>query len=229
MKTVYGHGAPCPYSTFLRFDIKTLSALSNTADVSGIILAGGKSSRLGQNKALVDAAGMPLVQRVVDRLYMVVQEVIVVTDRPDDLAFLGLPTASDVYHGIGTLAGLHAGLAAMGSVYGLVVGCDMPLLNVGLLRHIVSLRDGYDVVMPRLGEYYEPLHALYSKRCMPSIERAIKAGQRRMLSACAGMRVRYVRDDEIASYDPRHLSFFNVNDARDLAQMAALLSTEDGS
>jgi molybdopterin-guanine dinucleotide biosynthesis protein A len=195
--------------------------------VSGIILAGGKSARLGQNKALVDAAGMPLIQRVVHRLRLVVDEIVLVTNRPDEFAFLGLPMASDVYRGIGTLGGLHAGLGAMGGEYGLAVGCDMPLLNISLLRHIVSLRRGYDIVMPRVGEYYEPLHALYGKRCLPGIERAIKAGQRRMLSACDGMRVRYVQDDEIASHDPHRLSFFNVNDAQDLAKMEVLLSLED--
>jgi molybdopterin-guanine dinucleotide biosynthesis protein A len=199
---------------------------SASTDVTGIILAGGKSSRLGRDKALVDSAGKPLIQRVADRLRAVVDDVIVVTDRPAHFRFLGLQMTSDKYHNVGTLAGLHAGLAAMRSAYGLVVGCDMPLLNADLLRHIVSLRDGYDVVMPQLGEYYEPLHALYSVRCLPCIERAIEAGQRRMLSACAGMRVRYVRDDEIATYDPHHLSFFNVNDDQDLARMDALLSAE---
>jgi molybdopterin-guanine dinucleotide biosynthesis protein A len=204
-----------------------LSTLSRDSDVCGIVLAGGKSSRLGQNKALVDAAGRPLIQRVVDRLRLVVQDVIVVTDRPHDFSFLGLPMTSDVYQGVGTLAGLHAGLSAMGNAYGLVVGCDMPLLNVALLRHIASLRHGYDVVMPRIGEYYEPLHALYSVRCLPCIERAIESGQRRVLRACSGMRVRYVRDDEINAHDPHRLSFFNVNDAQDLARMSALLSAED--
>jgi molybdopterin-guanine dinucleotide biosynthesis protein A len=204
-----------------------LSSLSDTHDVSGIILAGGKSARLGQNKALVDAAGLPLVQRVVDRLQLIVDEIVLVTNRPDELAFLGLPMTNDVYRGIGTLGGLHAGLAAMGGEYGLVVGCDMPLLNADLLHYIVSLRRGYDIVMPQVGEYLEPLHALYSKRCLPGIERAIEAGQRRMLSACDGMRVRYVRDAEIASHDPQHLSFFNVNGAQDLEKIKDLLALED--
>jgi molybdopterin-guanine dinucleotide biosynthesis protein A len=102
----------------------------------------------------------------------------------------------------------------------------MPLLNVALLRHIVSLRHGYDVVMPRIGEYLEPLHALYGKRCLPGIERAIEAGQRRVLRACDGVRVRHVDQDEIATYDPRHLSFFNVNDADDLSTMAELLTSQ---
>jgi molybdopterin-guanine dinucleotide biosynthesis protein A len=195
--------------------------------VSGIVLAGGKSTRLGQNKALVNAVGLPLIQHVVHRLRLVVDEIVLVTNRPDEFAFLGLPMTSDVYRGIGTLGGLHAGLGAMGGEYGLVVGCDMPLLNINLLRHIISLRRGYDIVMPQLGEYYEPLHALYGKRCLPGIERAIEAGQRRMLSACDGMRMRYVQDDEIASHDPHHLSFFNVNDAQDLDKMKDLLSLED--
>jgi molybdopterin-guanine dinucleotide biosynthesis protein A len=204
-----------------------LSTPSGFTDVSGIILAGGESSRFGRNKALVDAAGLPLIQRVVDRLRLLVDEIVLVTNCPDEFAFLGLPMTGDIHRGVGTLGGLHAGLCAIHGGYGLAVGCDMPLLSVGLLRYMVSLCSGYDVVMPQIGEYHEPLHALYSKRCLPCIERAIQAGQRRMLRACDGMRVRYVQDDEISAHDPRHLSFFNVNDAQDLLKMEVLLCTED--
>ena len=189
-------------------------------------MAGGKSARLGRNKALVDAAGKLLIERVVDRMQDVVDEIVLVTNCPDELSFLGLPMTGDVYQGVGTLGGLHAGLRAIRGQYGLTVGCDMPLLNVDLLRLIVSLRRGYDVVMPRIGTYLEPLHALYGKHCLPGIERAIEAGQRRVLCACDGMRVRYVTEDEIAAYDPRHLSFFNVNDAGDLGTMAELLAAQ---
>jgi molybdopterin-guanine dinucleotide biosynthesis protein A len=203
-----------------------LSLSVDTRDVSGIILAGGKSARLGHNKALVDAAGRLLIERVIDRVQSVVDEIVLVTNCPDRFSFLDLPMTGDIYRGVGTLGGLHAGLRAVHGQYALTVGCDMPLLNVDLLRHIVSLRHGYDVVIPRVGEYTEPLHALYGRRCLPGIERAIEAGQRRVMRACDDVRVRYVTDGEIAAYDPRHLSFFNVNDADDLRTMEELLAAQ---
>lgn len=192
--------------------------------VTGIVLAGGKSSRLGQDKALIDAGGLPLIGRTVDRLRAVVDEVVLVTDRPGRLAFLGLRTVQDLYPGVGVLGGLHAALSAVRDGYGLVVGCDMPFLNPDLLRYMISLRCGYDVIMPRVDTYLEPLHALYSTRCLPEIERAISAGSRRIVQACEGLYVRYVEHAQIATYDPELRSFFNVNEPRDIDRLRALLA-----
>jgi molybdopterin-guanine dinucleotide biosynthesis protein A len=196
-------------------------------DVSGIILAGGSSSRLGADKALIPVSGRPLIEWVVATLRSVVSGILLVTNDPERFAFLGLPMAGDIYHGIGTLGGLHAGLSAMGTPYGLVVGCDMPFLNADLLRYMISLAGEYDAVVPRVGEYYEPLHAIYSRRCLAPIERSIVSGQHRVLSACAGMRVRYLGPEEIARYDPRHDSFFNVNTPNDLDRMNEILKERE--
>jgi molybdopterin-guanine dinucleotide biosynthesis protein A len=194
--------------------------------VSGIVLAGGASVRLGQDKALVEVAGQTLVERVVDVLRALVDEIVLVTPSPERLAWLGLPVAGDVYSGVGTLGGLHAGLAAIENPYGLVVGCDMPFLNRDLLSCILSQAGNAEVVMPRVGRFYEPLHALYARSILPVLEERILAGQRRIRQACAGLSTRYVLEDEIARYDPEHLSFFNVNTPEDLERARAVL--EDG-
>jgi molybdopterin-guanine dinucleotide biosynthesis protein A len=197
-----------------------------TADgdaATGIVLAGGSSSRLGWDKTFIQIDGVYLIERVVRRLQPAVDNVLLVTDRADAFAFLGLRTVKDIYPQIGTLGGLHAGLTAMETQYGVVVGCDMPFLNTQLLRYLVSLCPGRDLVMPRLGQYYEPLHAVYSKSCLPSIERTIQAGQRRIKQALEGLRVRYVDQAQIARYDPELLSFFNVNERQDLVRMRELL------
>jgi molybdopterin-guanine dinucleotide biosynthesis protein A len=99
----------------------------------------------------------------------------------------------------------------------------MPFLNFDLLRFMILQAPGHDVVMPRIGEFYEPLHAVYARRCLPSIERSIAAGQRRVLHALAGAKVRYLDEDEIARYDPEHLSFFNVNTPEDLLRMQEMM------
>ena len=205
--------------------------------ISGIILAGGSSSRLGQNKALIQVEGELLIERVVRKLRPLLAEIVVVIGEsqtrtaPHDLPFLGLRTVPDAlirdtYQGIGTLGGLHAGLDAISTTYGLAVGCDMPFLNTDLIRYMISLAHGYDAVMPHVDGYFEPLHAVYARRCRHAFERAILGGQWRVLDACAGMRMRYVQGDEVARYDPDRLSFFNVNTPQDLAHMQAILARQ---
>ena len=196
---------------------------SKDQGISGIVLAGGASSRLGQNKALVKVAGISMIARVVKQLCSIVSETILVTNTPQQFAFLGLPMVRDIYPGIGTLGGLHAGLSSIRAPYGLAVGCDMPFLSRDLLQFMISLQNGYDIVMPRIGPHYEPLHAIYSRRCLPVIEQRIKAGKRRMLSISQGLHVRYVDEAEITTYDPHKLSFFNVNDPQDLIRMRSML------
>jgi len=198
-----------------------------TPAVSGILLAGGNSLRLGQEKALIDTGGETLVERVVRRLEGVVERVVLVTNDPDRYAFLGLPMVGDTYPGVGALGGLHAGLAAIEAPYGLAVGCDMPFLNAALLRYMISLRGGCDAVMPRMGRYREPLHALYGRTCAARFAQAIEAGQRRIMRALAGARICYVDRDAMVRYDPQLRSFFNVNEPQDLERMRALLHGED--
>jgi molybdopterin-guanine dinucleotide biosynthesis protein A len=197
---------------------------------TGIVLAGGASSRLGQNKALVRIAGRSLVERVIDVLRPLVSDIVLVAPRgcgasgAEPFAHLDLPVVADVYPGVGALGGLHAGLCAIDTEYGLVVGCDMPFLNDDLLRYMISQACGYDVVMPRIGQYHEPLHALYARRCAPAMERSILAGRHRILHVLADMRIRYIAEAEIDRYDPEHLSFFNVNTPEELERARALLS-----
>jgi molybdopterin-guanine dinucleotide biosynthesis protein A len=203
-----------------------------TQNTSGIILAGGSSTRLGQDKAMIEIQGEPLIQRVARTISTLVDQVILVTNRPETLAFLGLPMVQDIYPGVGTLGGLHAGLDAIQTTYGLAVGCDMPFLNVGLLRYMISLCQGtdktdvsgYDVVIPRVGQYLEPLHAIYARSCQHAFQKHILSKQYRIRYAFEGMRIRYVQEREILEYDPQQHSFFNVNTSEDQVQMQSILA-----
>ncbi len=209
----------------LNLDIKPQEAslTQRYIDTGGMILAGGASQRLGQNKALIEVQGQPLIQRMTDKLCKLVDEIIIVTNTPEPFRFLGLPLVADVYPGVGTLGGLHAGLAALTTNYGLAVGCDMPFLNLSLLRHLLDQREQYDIVVPRIGDYVEPLHAVYACRCAAALEQHILGGQRRVRVAWQGLNVRYVETAEIEQFDPQHLSFFNVNTPQELARMQAIL------
>ena len=188
--------------------------------VSGIVLAGGLSRRLGRDKAIEPIAGEPLIARCIGRLSAVADEIIVVVNDVERGEQLPLPqtcrVALDVYADSGSLGGIFSGVSAMGNEWGVVVACDMPFLNTALLRYMLSLREGFDAVVPVLAGRPEPTHALYSKACLPHIERRLQAKDLKIARFFDDVSVRYVSQEEIDAHDPDHLSFFNVNTQSDL-------------
>ena len=133
-------------------------------------------------------------------------------------------TEVDIYPGKGSLGGIYTGLVHSSNHNNLAVACDMPFLNLSLLRYMVDISQDYDVVIPKLGDYTEPLHGVYSKNCLPRMKELLEHGDHRITDFFALVRVRYVETDEIDRYDPEHLSFFNINTEDDLekAQILAL-------
>ena len=134
----------------------------------------------------------------------------------------GAKTVVDIYADSGSLGGIFTGLTAASNDWGLVVACDMPFLNAGLMMHMVDLRPGYDAIVPVSDGYPEPTHALYSKACLPHIERRLTAGQLKIAGFFDDVRVRYVGADEIDRFDSERLSFFNVNTPEDLSRALTL-------
>lgn len=197
-------------------------------DLSGIVLAGGQSRRLGRDKAVEPIGGQPLICRVIQRLVQVSGEILVVA--ADSARAEALPLedgqriALDRYPGKGSLGGIFSGLAAARGQWGIVVACDMPFLNLELLRHMLSLREGADAVVPVLEGRPEPTHALYSKACLPFIEGRLMTEDLKIARFFDEVRVNYVSDEEIARFDPDHLSFFNVNTPGDLERALALVA-----
>jgi molybdopterin-guanine dinucleotide biosynthesis protein A len=195
--------------------------------VTGIVLAGGMSSRLGRNKALEPVAGEPLLLRVIGRLSQVAGQTVVVLARPEAAQELPLPgsavVAVDMYPGGGSLGGIFTGLTAAGGEWGVVVACDMPFLNVSLLKHMLLLRDGFDAVVPVLQDRPEPTHAVYSKACLPHMEARLQAGDLKIARFFDDVRVNYVPQTEVDKRDPEHLSFFNVNTQQDLDRALSLV------
>jgi molybdopterin-guanine dinucleotide biosynthesis protein A len=192
---------------------------------SGIILAGGRSTRLGQDKALLALPdGRSLIAHVVARLAPLVAEVVVVATDAERLGPLPARLVPDVFPGGGALGGIYAGLDAAREEHSLVVACDMPLLSLPLLRHLLAKPRDFDVLMPRLSDdQVEPLHALYSKACLEQIRRQLVAGHHRIISFLGDVRVRYVEEAELRRLDPELRSFFNVNTPADLAALPRLL------
>ena len=185
-------------------------------DVAGVILAGGKSLRYGKNKGLAKINGIPLIERVVQVMNSLFQHLIIITNTPDEYAYLRLPMHEDLIKRIGPLGGIFTGLSVISNNAGFFVACDMPLLNRELIRHMVENKNDFDAVVPRVSEEKEALHALYSKRCLPAIRRLIDTGEYRVIRFFHEVSVWYVDEDEIRSFDPELRSFFNVNSPHDL-------------
>lgn len=189
--------------------------------VSVVILAGGESRRLGRDKSLLELAGQPLLERVVNRLAPLSDDLIVVANDPIRYEALGLSVrmVSDRVRGMGSLMGIYSGLTAAYHPHALVVACDMPFLNVPLLRYMIPLAEGHDVVIPRLGRMMEPLHAIYGKTCLPHMAHLLEHHEKRIIGFFDEVVVRYVEGDEIDRFDPLHLSFLNVNRLEDWQQV----------
>lgn len=179
--------------------------------VSGVILAGGTSRRMGRDKAFLTLAGQPLIAVIARRLRAVAGEVIVVADDTQRYGPFADRCVPDTYSGVGTLGGIHAGLLAAAHDLALVVGCDMPFLNPDVLAWLVDAADGADLVVLKHDLGVEPLHAVYRKTCLPAIEATIHAGVRCAYAFYDQIDVRFVSLAEIAPLDPDLLSFCNVN------------------
>lgn len=186
--------------------------------LTGIILAGGMSRRLGRNKAFVPVGGAPIIERVMDALRRLAAETIICANDPKPYERYGLRIARDIHEDVGALGGLHAGLSAMSTERGIAVACDMPFLNIGLLRFMAEYPGSWDALVPVWSGEYEPLHAMYSKNCIGAIEDVIRLGQRRIFDFYPKVALKTIKQEEIARLDPDGLSFFNINNEADLVK-----------
>ena len=182
--------------------------------LSIVIQAGGQSTRMGENKALKPFLGRPLVQRVIERLAPVADELLITTNQPESYAFLNLPLVTDIKQGRGALGGLFTALSAAKYPSVAVIACDMPFASAPLIVAATGLliQEEADVVIAETLEGFEPLHAVYRREtCIPAIESAIEADQWRMVSWFPKVKIRRLTHDELGRYDPDNLAFWNVN------------------
>ncbi|RJO62385.1 MAG: molybdenum cofactor guanylyltransferase [Dehalococcoidia bacterium] len=194
---------------------------------SAIVLAGGKSSRIGTDKALLKILGNPtIIQTVVGKLQTISDDVIVVM-RDRKYRDLDVKWASDIYPDAGPLAGLHAGLLAAKYSHALVVACDMPFLNTQLLEYMVSLPRKYDILIPKLTTGVEPLHAIYSRRCLSPIEKRLQEHRFQTLDLINDVNVRYLPEGIIRKLDPHLRSFYNVNTWEDIREAEGIHTTPE--
>lgn len=198
--------------------------------MASIVLAGGRSTRLGQDKVSLIIGGEGLLQRTINHLRQLNQEIILVlaqgqsTPELDSLTDVRITT--DVKSGKGPLIGIYSGLKASYDEYNVIVACDMPFLNVELLRYMIGLVPDFDVVIPRIGDKVEPLHAVYSRLCLDVIEKIMRKGSLKVSDLFELVNVRYVEEDELNKFDPDHRSWFNINMPDDLKKAEEIISGE---
>jgi molybdopterin-guanine dinucleotide biosynthesis protein A len=191
--------------------------------VTGVIQAGGKSARMGgEPKALLELGGRRIIERVLDAVAPVVDDVLIVTNTPALYAFLGVPMVPDAYPDHGSLGGIFSGLAAASGEAAFTVACDMPFLHPPVARLVLARAGQADVVVPRVGGQLETLHALYAKACLPSIETRLKAGRLKIVELFEDVSVVEIAEDDVARLRAPEVVFLNVNTPQDLARARAL-------
>ena len=189
-------------------------------DIGYIILAGGKSKRLGHDKIKEVIGDMTLLDRVITILSAFNGEITIVTGEnsslPNTFSYPKIKIVHDLYPGKGMLGGIITGLSLSEHYYNLVVACDMPFLSPALLQYMIDITESHDLVAYRHKNDLEPLHAIYSKNCLLVFEE-IMQNNLRIIELVQHVKVRYLTDEEIKRYDPENLSFFNINTEADLS------------
>ena len=191
-------------------------------DITGVILIGGKSRRMGRDKAFLEVAGKTLFERVLEVFRESFAQVVLVGNREERFAGYGLPVVPDIFPG-SSLGGLYTGLYHAETEYVFVSSCDLPFPSTEILRYLCSLKDGFDAVVPTTPHGYEPLFAVYSKTCLGPIRTLLESGDCCAYAYFPQVRVRYVPLEELAHLDRDGRAFVNVNTPEDFAKIGGEL------
>lgn len=177
----------------------------------------------GTNKALLDLGGKPVIERVAAVLKSVFPEVLLITNTPEVFRFLRLPAYGDLIPGHGSLGGLYTGLRVCSCDHAFLAACDMPFIQERVVRYMAGLVDGYDVVAPKIHGLWEPLHAIYSRTCLPHIERLMNANDLKIINFFDQVSILEVTETDLARFDPECRFVLNVNTPEDLQRARGML------
>jgi molybdopterin-guanine dinucleotide biosynthesis protein A len=182
------------------------------------IQAGGESRRMGQDKALLPFLGKPLIQRVINRVASLGDELIITTNTPENYLLFKVPLFQDLLPGYGALGGLYTALSVCRFPVVYVVACDMPFVNTGILVRSFEIleAENADAVIPKTANGFEPFHAVYRRNaCLPAIKDALMSGEKRLISWFSQARVVAFPESELRLHDPQGLAFMNLNTRED--------------
>ena len=189
--------------------------------MTGIILSGGKSNRLGGlNKAFIEVRGERLIERTL-RIYRdLFEEILIVTNSPLDYLEFDVKIVTDIIPGKASLGGIYTGLFCANSEYAFVTACDMPFLNAQFIRFIMTKMGQHDIIVPRSVDGLQPLHAIYSRNLLKPIRRLIDANQLKITELFKKHKVLEIPREESLSFDPEERIFMNINTPEDLERLA---------
>ncbi|QOX78064.1 molybdenum cofactor guanylyltransferase [Trichlorobacter lovleyi] len=188
-------------------------------DITGIVLVGGKSRRMGQDKALLAVQGKTLVERALEPFQQAFAQVLLIGDRPERFAGCRLPVVPDLYPG-SSLGGLYTGLYHARTEHVFVTSCDLPFPNPAILRYLCNARGSYDAVIPCSSQGAEPLFACYRKSCLDTMRNQLQEGIFSISTACSQLHVRQVPYPDIAPFDPAGTAFLNLNTPEDITLLS---------
>jgi len=192
--------------------------------ITGVIQAGGRSTRMGgRPKALMELGGRRIIDRVAEVVRDVADDVLIVTNTPELYASLDLPMVPDAFPDHGSLGGIYSGLRAAAGDAAFTVACDMPFLMTEVARLVTGRAGEADVVVPRVGEQFETLHACYAKSCLGPIEARLRAGRLKIVGFYDEVRVLTIAADEVARFRAPEIVFMNVNTPEELEAARHLL------
>ena len=184
--------------------------------MAAIILAGGKSIRMGENKAFIEVDGVPIISRIYSLFKELFEEVIIVTNQKDLFKNLDSRIYTDLVPDKGALGGLYTGIFFSSFQYSFCVACDMPFIKKALVQYLIKNTKDEDVIVPRTSDGLQPLHAIYSKNCLEPIRKIIERGKYKIIDFYRLVRVKIVEENDFLPLDPFRESFINVNTPEEL-------------
>ncbi|MDR2861228.1 MAG: molybdenum cofactor guanylyltransferase [Syntrophobacterales bacterium] len=191
-----------------------------TDRVTGVILSGGENSRMGgRNKAFIEFEGERLIDRGVRLFQSLFAEVILVTNSPQEYFDLDAALVTDIYRHKGALGGIHAGLFHASCEKVFFAACDMPFLNEGLIKHMIDLAGGFDILVPQSPDGLQPLHAIYSRKCLPVIEKLFSQDRLKIIGFYPGYTIHKITADTLLQFDPSLRMFSNFNSLEEMQKV----------
>ena len=184
--------------------------------MTGIILSGGKSLRMGENKAFIQFEGIPIVKRIYDLFRGLFQETIIVTNQKELFSDFDSKIFNDLIPDRGVLGGLYTGIFFSTFPYSFCVACDMPFIKKAVVQYLIENTEGYDAIVPRTSDGLQPLHAIYSKNCLDPIKKIMEKGNYKVIDFYDMVKVKIIEEDHFIFLDPFRESFINVNTPEEL-------------
>ncbi len=183
---------------------------------TGIILSGGKSTRMGENKAFIKIEGIPIIQRIHTLFEKLFKEIIIVTDQIERFSNINGKIYADLFPNKGVLGGIYTGLFFANFQYAFCAACDMPFLKESVIKFLMKEIEDYEVIVPKTKDGLQPLHAIYSKNCLEPIKKIINQNKYKILDLYPMVRVKIIMEKEFSNLDPINESFININTPEDL-------------